>query len=345
MDTIANAEATQTAQSVETRLEDALFPSEDLSEQEDESPTLAEDEDSTPDEEVPDEEVEEEEAESEDELSLADYLGVPEDRLVVGEDGQVKLLAKVDGEMSEVELRDLVKSYQLEKHVNNKSMQVQEERKDFETKRTEAVTELREYADKLTALSQVMEQELFTEFSNVDWDRLRSVNPAEWAAKREEFALRAQRVQTKQQEMVDTVRHLQQQQQTELDANRQNALKERDSALIGVYPEWADEVVRDKAFKELGSFLTSEYNMPEDALENTFTPDAIKLAMDAKAYRQGKQAAAGKKAKPVPKFQKSGAARASAANLSKARQAKEKRAALKKSGGVQDAANLLLDRM
>lgn len=351
--------ATESALPVEQRLEEALFPDADSELETDAKPQPANSNEESTDEEedAPETEKDELEEDSEDEeeptgedadddsLSLADYLGVPEDRLIEGENGELKLLAKVDGEMSEVDLKDLVKSYQLERHVNNKSMALEDERKGFEEQRQEAVTELREYSDKLTALSKVMEQELLEQFQSVNWDSLRANNPAEWSAKREEFAIRANTVQRKQQELMGAVSQLQEQQKQEFSQQRETMMKTRDKDLLEAFPEWTDEVVRDRSLNDLGKFLSDTYGMPEETIENTLDAKAIKLAMDAKAFRESKSSAAAKKSVKIPKFQKSGAAKASAANAAKARQAKGKKQALKKSGSVNDAASLLIDRI
>lgn len=348
---ILDMRSTEQAASVEDRLQEALYPEAELAQDDvnelpsEESAEAIEGEDAPEDEEMEEGESEESEEDSDDELSLADYLGVPEDRLVVNDDGEIRLLAKIDGELEEVDLKSLVKSYQLEGHVNKKSMALEEERKEWTVQREEATKELRDYADNLTALSQVMEQELFSQFKSVDWDGLRQSNPAEWAAKREEFALRAQDVQTRQQQLKDAVGQLQQQQQVELEQQRTKALKTRDEALIQHKPEWVDEVVRDRDMQALGAFLHKQYGMPEDVIDQTFNAEAIKMALDAKAFREGRETAQAKKQKPVPKFQKSGAAKASAANLAKAREGKAKKAALKRDGSITSAANLLLDRM
>ena len=69
----------------------------------------------------------------------------------------------------------------------------------------------------------------------------------------------------------------------------------------------------------------------------------IEIIKDAKKFRQGAEEVKQKRVKPVPKFNKPGAARTK--DMSKARAAKAKRDKLRQTHSTQDLAAVLLDRM
>ena len=57
----------------------------------------------------------------------------------------------------------------------------------------------------------MLQNKLTQEFQSVDWDRLRVTDPAEWAAKQQEFAQRNQELQQAGQ-MLEQMRYEQEQQ-------------------------------------------------------------------------------------------------------------------------------------
>lgn len=347
MPPIETATEINSAQDVEARIESSLYPEEvvddtpqepiELEAEEvlDDAEELPEDDDSTDDEE-----------EGSDDYTLAKYLGVDEERIVVGEDGSVSLKAVIDGESKDVPLSELAKSYQLQGHVNNKSIALEAERKEFEGVKQQAAQEIQTRIQGVTALNKMAEDQLVGEYNNIDWDRLRSENPSEWSALRQEFSERAQQVQQTQALAGEELQRIQQEQQQVSQQQQQARLQSEFGKMLENNPNWADSAVRKSELDSMKTFLTDTYSFGEEDMQHVTDSRLVSLIQDAMKYRNNSVAGQKKIVKPVPKFQKPGAQKASSANLAKARSVKAKRAAVKQSNGsISDVASLIADRM
>jgi hypothetical protein len=143
---------------------------------------------------------------------------------------------KIDGETKLVPLQDVLKSYQLEGHVNHKSQQLSEAQKAFETEQQAARTIIQNQLLQNKALADAAQNMLTQEFQRVDWNALRVQNPAEYAAKWTEFQQRQGQIQNYLQGVQAQHDAMQQQQQASL-AQTIQAERER---LLNVVPEWRD---------------------------------------------------------------------------------------------------------
>lgn len=278
-------------------------------------------------------------------LSLADYLGVEDDRVKVGEDGSVSLETIVDGEKKDVPLKDLVSSYQLQGHVNNKSISLENERKEFGEQQKAVANDLKQRSEQLEVIGKVLEDQLVEEYNSIDWDRLRAENPSEWGAMRQEYAERAQRVQQAQGAIAGENERLAQESMQKNQMAMQEYAKGQVDRLIAQNPEWSDETKRNEGLANIRSFLSDSYGFSKDDMLQVTDYRLINIIKDAQKFRAGTKVVEEKKQKKVPKFKKPGAAKANREQLSKARDTKVKRAKVKSSGKTADVADLILSRM
>ena len=351
MDMDGNTATGGSAQDISTRLESVLYDSEQEKEPEvaddevvsEDAEKLPEDDDTDSDED--DGSTDLEDMASEEDLTLAGYLGLDDEKLDTTEDGEVVYNAIIDGETKQVPFKDVVASYQLQGHVNNKSMALESERKEFEEQKSLVEGELSKRVEGVGHLSQALEQQLVSEYNSIDWDKLRVENSSEWTALRQEYAEKAQSIQNIQGLIGEEQKRIQDEEQKSFIANQQKHLKEEMDKMISSNPEWSDPKVLDRDMGELRSFASSSYGFTDQDLSSVSDHRIIKVLQDAKAYRDGSKAAVTKKMKNVPKFQKPGATKGNAAALSKARDAKSRKAAVKKTGHINDVAKLLVDRM
>lgn len=349
-DTATSSEAQDIASRIEQVLEPEMQNEPEIEAEaeagQDEYLVLPDSSDSDEDEVEGESEGETEEVDEED-LTLAGYLGVDEEKLIVKDDGSVVFNAVIDGEAQEVNLKELAKSYQLQGHVNNKSISLENDKKEFVETRNKAYSELTSRLDGVKNLNKVMEEQLLGEYNSIDWNALRVTNPSEWAALKQEFAERAQKVQQAGSLAEQEAARLAQEQQAINQQARNEYNAKQYAQIVENNPTWSDEAVMTKEVGEIGTFLTSNYGFNNDELAAVTDSRLIHLVQDAMAFRKGKQGIAEKKLKPnLPKFQKPAASRASSTNLAKARAVKAKRQAVKKSGGsVGSVADSILDRM
>ncbi len=333
-------------QDITGRLEDALYPSEnepDIDDTEvvsEDAEELPEDDDASVDD---DEGSEIDDLDLDAELSLSELLGVDDDRIVM-EDGVASVNAIIDGKTTAVPLTELVSSYQLQGHVNNKSMSLQNDRKAFEDERTNVANQLKTRVDGILSLGKAMEQQLVSEYNSIDWDSLRHNNPSEWSALRQDYADKANEIQKSQSLAEEESKRLMAEQQSRYNAQMQERLQSELDKVIEANPDWADENKRASAQSKLAGFMKESYGFGDEDIAVVADHRIINLIQDAMAYREGKQVAE-KKVKVVPKFSKPGITKQKSAQLAKARDTKKKRAAVKKTGKTRDIANLIIDRM
>jgi hypothetical protein len=279
-------------------------------------------------------------------LTLSEYLGVDNDRIVTKDDGSVVFNAIIDGEKKEIPLKDLASSYQMQGHVNNKSMALETERKEFEEQKTAISQKLTDQIGELDNLGKALEQQLVSEFQSVDWDALRIQDSAEWTALRQEYAEKAQNIQRMQDGVKFEAQKISKEQEEAFNKQNQELMFRESQLMVADNPTWSNEKVLSEDMTKLRTFMNSQYGYTEEDLSNISDHRVIKVIQDAMAYREGSKAAVEKKVKNVPRFQKPGAAKANATQLAGARKIKANRAAVKKSGGhVKDVARLLEDRM
>ena len=74
---------------------------------------------------------------------------------------------KIDGEASKVKLGELVKGYQTSQHLSKKGRELADERKEFESNRDTELTQIQETAKLLAAQTQLRENELAKEYSEL----------------------------------------------------------------------------------------------------------------------------------------------------------------------------------
>ena len=267
-------------------------------------------EESTESEESDETETEEttlEEVATEEEPTWGAVLGIDEEKLNFDDNGNLTgVTVKVNGEVAQVGLNDLVSGYQLNKNVTQKSQALSEEKKQFDQQKEQAVQAFTAKLQEVQQLSTVIEKQLVSEFDGIDWEALRVQNPAEYAAARQDFAARAQEVQliketvgqelTQQQQQVSEI---QQAQQTEY-------LKGQYEKMLENNPGWSDEKVYASDIDGMKSFCNEAYGFNDADFNLVRDARIIELIKDAKKFREGVKMATNKLNKPVPKFQKSG---------------------------------------
>lgn len=270
---------------------------------------------------------------------LAEAIGVDTDKLK-----GLKVRVKIDGQESSVPLAEVLKSYQLEGHVNRKSMELAEQRKAFEAEATAKQTELQTRLQQADSLLSNVEQGLLAQFNAINWDDLRQNDPAEFAAKRQEFAEQYQRVQAAKQQVLIEAQRMQTEHKQKMQNQLQETLKSEHTALLNKLPEWKDET-KAKAEKDAIRGYLESAGFANEELSNISDHRAILIARKAMLYdqMQGKKPELTKKVINLPKVQKPGATKTNAEM--KAEKQAELRARLRKSGDTKDLAKLLLGRI
>jgi hypothetical protein len=145
---------------------------------------------------------------------------------------------KIDGETKVIPLRDVIKSYQLEGHVNNKSIEYSDKLRALENEKVEVRTALVAQIQQAQTLFQSARQSLLGDYNRVDWNTLRVQNPAEYAALSTEYQQRLAAID-------QSLQQASQAQEAEKQRTAQEAAKllpQQREKMLDAAPEWRDPV-------------------------------------------------------------------------------------------------------
>jgi hypothetical protein len=261
---------------------------------------------------------------------LAKYLGVEESALDLDEDGTVKLRTKIDGTEGAAKLADLLKTYQINGHAENKAREVAEREKALQARQQEAeqqFTQRLQYAENLT---NVAANQLLQEYQSINWPALEQQDPGQAALLRQKF-------QDKQAQLRGVFSSLQQQ-KSEADqktqAEKHAALVKEAERLPALIPEWKDAQVAAKERQELRDWaIKAGYEPSEiDGISKAHHVAVLRKAMLADRV-QAQRPEIENRIRQAPKLVKPG----QAANDTQEQKLKNLKHSVSKSGGKTDA--------
>lgn len=163
---------------------------------------------------------------------------------------ELPVTVKIDGKTSQVPLKDVLKSYQLEQHVQQKSIAVSEAQKAWEAEQVQAKQALAQHLQTAQNLATLARQQLLAEYQGIDWNKLRVEDPIAWSVRNQEFNLKANAIEQQlsqiQQAQQAQIQQAQQQQAAQLPKERDRMLEAR--------PEWRDEKQFQAARSEISAY-------------------------------------------------------------------------------------------
>lgn len=188
------------------------------------------------------------EEEAEEYQSLEEFLTKNE----IDADGfrSLPVTVKIDGQTKQVPLSDVLKSYQLEGHVNNKSIELSNQQKAWETERTQAAQALQQQLQTAGTLATLARQQLLAEYQNVDWNKLRAEDPISWAVRNQEFNQKANAID----QHLAQVQNFQQQQAQQAQEAQAAALPKERDRMLEARPEWRDDTKFQAARTEISTY-------------------------------------------------------------------------------------------
>jgi hypothetical protein len=263
----------------------------------------------------------------------------------------LKVKTKIDGQEGEATLADLIKSYQLEGHLNKKSMAFAEQQKQFDQQVQEYNQRLFEEFKRINTYTQMLETELVRDFRSVNWDELRLTDPAEYSAKAIDFDNRmrqinefTQMVNKKFQEESEKALRVNKEKEEEFRNFLTNTIKQEQEALISKIPEWKDPAKKSAGQQKLRSYLKSHGFTDED-LNSVIDHRHIVIADKARRYDElaRSKSEVMKKAQTLPTYIKQSGTKSKADIQAEKYQSKFNK--LKKTGKMQDAASLIAEML
>jgi hypothetical protein len=161
--------------------------------------------------------------------------------------------AKIDGQDRQVPLSDVLKSYQLEGHVNNKSIELSNQRTAFEQERQAVRTLAQQQLQQNQALGNVAMQMLNHDYQRIDWNGLRANDPAQYAALQADFQQRQGMIQNYVAQVQQQAQHEEQQRMQAL----QQALPQENARMLDARPEWRDPKAFSAARDQMKTYARS----------------------------------------------------------------------------------------
>ena len=240
---------------------------------------------------------------------------------------------KVDGKTSQVPLKDVLKAYQLEQHVQQKSIAVSEAQKAWETERTQTQQALQGNLQTAQNLTQLARQQLLAEYKDVDWNKLRMENPLEWSVRNQDFQQKANALDAQ----LNQINQFQQQQALQAQQAQAAQLPKERESMLEARPEWRDNTQFQAARSEISQYAQKMGFKPAE-LGSIFDHRYMLVLHDAARWAalQAKSPEAVKRVRAAPQQASPGARISRDPKAVAATQAKEK--FTKSRGRDQDAA-------
>jgi hypothetical protein len=239
--------------------------------------------------------------------------------------------AKIDGVETQVPLADVLKSYQLEGHVNNKSIEVSNQKAALEAERTQWQQATQQALHQHQAMGNLALQMLNHDYQKIDWNNLRVNNPAEFAALQTEFGQRQQQIQG----FLQQVDQAKQQETLQQEQARRQALTQENDKLLSARNEWRDPQAFSKARDQIAQYARS-VGFQDAELSQIFDHRIMLVLDDAARYRalQAATPQALKQVRQAPPMAKPGSRVDSNPNVAKRQQVMDR---LKSNPRDQDA--------
>jgi len=278
-----------------------------------------EDEDNQPDPEVPEDEPEEEEQQEELEEEEEDEEA---------ESNAQKFQVRSDGEDLEVSLDELISGYSRQSSFTKKSQSLAEDKKGFENEIAES-REMRAQALQILENAKSAQTQAPEKDANY-WTDLKETDPMQFMLERD--AVREEQFQDQMREQQ--IQTLRAQEDAEQRSNLEKYVDSQKGVLKELVPEWGDKKVADAEKK-----LILEYGLgvgfDQKELDQAFDARAVATMRKAALYDQ--LTAKRKGLKPIQRTNMKGGSQAGDPKQIRSGKAS---ARLKKSGSVDDAANV-----
>lgn len=257
-------------------------------------------------EEQPQDGAEEQESEQpEYQLSdVAKLLGADESTLDVDEDGSVLVKTKIDGEEGKVKFADLLKSYQLQGHVDKQVREAAEIRKQA-IEQAQAVQQQIQVQQAIVGkLAEIKAVEAeYQQYQNINLDLLIEQDSVQALKVQQRMRTLQERHAALNSEANQAANFVQQQQAQVSHA----ALQQEAQALMTALPEWKDSSKAEAEKKAIKADLKARGYTDRD-IEALSDHKAVLLARDAMLYRQMKAGAPAieKQVRAAPRIAKPG---------------------------------------
>lgn len=178
---------------------------------------------------------------------LAKLLKLEDGTLDLDAEGHPIFKTKVDGKEGTAKLQDLLKSYQLQEHVDRKSREAAEREKALQAREQEVTQQLQQKFQYAENLAQIAANQLLQEYQSINWQALEQTDAGQAALLRQKF-------QERQAQLRGVLGNIEQQRnvtQQRWQMQAAQALQQEAQRLPEIIPEWKDVQVAEKERQEI----------------------------------------------------------------------------------------------
>lgn len=214
---------------------------------------------------------------------IAKLLGAEESLLDVSDDGNILVKTKIDGQEGTVKFQDLIKSYQLQGHVDRQVREAAEIRKAAEQQAMQLQQQMQVQQNLTGQYGEIksIESEL-AQYQNVDWNAWYDQDPV--SASKASHQMQA--LQSNYYVKVNEVRTTEQGLYQQIDQNKKAMLQQEHQALLNKIPDWANQDKQKAIIADIVGELQTRGVSQRTALAIDENHELMLLARDAMLYRQ-----------------------------------------------------------
>lgn len=219
----------------------------------------------------------------------------------------LKVPVKVDGKEDEATLTDLVNSYQIQQAAEHRLEEAKNKAKSITQEMAEKSEALNVQFSTVAELINNAEELLESDFKNVNWQDLRSRDPAEYAAKKRDFDDRRANIERIKNGAGEQYQQHLNQQNSEMQAQYQTYLQQERAKLEEALPEWKDPEKASVEKSKIADYLYKQ-GFSKDDVQAASDHRLIVMARKAMLYdaTSSKAEVALKKVAKIPKVTKPG---------------------------------------
>jgi hypothetical protein len=175
---------------------------------------------------------------------------------------ELEVPTKIDGKEGKAKFRDVLKSYQLDQHINNRLETLNTDRKALEAKQKESEQKWADGLLQLDSYRQVAEADLMGQYGNLDWSELANKDINAYNQALADFHARKSRLENVVQYLNGEKAKVQEQQKAQYEAH----LAEQKKLVEAEFPQWADQKIAAKDRADM-SALMEAVGAPKGAFE------------------------------------------------------------------------------
>ena len=158
----------------------------------------------------------------------------------------------------------------------------------YEEAEQQVQAQLQQQAAQVQSFLEGAQQTLLEDMQSINWDQLREQNPGEWAAKREAFRQKAERLNEIHRNAAESFQKQQAEVREQMGRKMEERLAREQRQLIRAIPEWKDEAVAKAERSALIEYM-SEVGYSHDEINAAYDHRAVVLAHKAMKYDQLKK--------------------------------------------------------